>query len=312
MNPIITYFFPVVLVLVTFFIQYRIDHKNLEPTKKSKRAITVYILSGGMLLFTAFTQYGDELNDIKSENELKSKLDTISIENKLLQNLYIETRDSLSKEINELEDTLNLSSKKIIHLYGDMYDQSTFLQKTLSGEGLAFITRGPTIVDSLNNYKTSFYVQNLSEFPIYNFTVTIYDYENLMKKKKSYNNKWYIYSTDYNSSILFVIGPIDLNPNEKYRTKFLPEEISSEKSLLIATSRNGFYYEKIIQYFDSELRQIHYAYQLLDNRLNILQTELFSGSFDEYIDPQLIEKLKAINIEEFQELNIQTELWYDN
>ena len=85
----------------------------------------------------------------KIEKEItQNKLDEITKENENNKALFKTIQDSLKNEIKKLTNDINIEGEKTEQLYNDLYEKNDFIQNSLYGKGLAYITPGPIIVDS--------------------------------------------------------------------------------------------------------------------------------------------------------------------
>lgn len=317
MNSYLLTFISIGLVAATYIFQYKIDHGDLSPKHKKNFAIFAYIISFGLLLIAGLAQVKIEEANRIIEAETQRKLDTITLENRQLKLSSETNQDSLQNKIRQLNDTLKNEGKKIETLYMNLISKNEFIQNSLFGSGNAIVKRGPTIVDSNYNYRTAFYIENTSEYPIYNFNVKIYDYTKLDRSRlKFYTDKsvWSVNAKEYEESILFSIGPIDLNPREFFRSNFFSEPRVAQLNVAVITARNTMYYEKLVQYYDDELRSIFDAIQVYDSEFNLISTDyqLKDYIWEDEMRSRLDIQFAQINLKEFAQIKIYNERSYDD
>lgn len=314
------FFLPIIILLITYWLQFRIDHGNKSEKNKRINAKYLYFLSACLLMLTAIFQFQDWKDANESSNSLEAKYLS-------LQKEYVTQSQSIGKKVESvvdsmklisgkennlmkdrlsiLQDSVGVQNAKVFSLYDDINQKSNFIQNTLFGEGYAFVTRGPSAVDSI--VSVSFLINNFSEYPIYNFSMKIFNYNELKKRANKYflPSRLVLSATDYQNCILYTIGPMDLNPNELFQTNFT-EEKYYEHAVAVINTRNGIYYEKLLFWPDTDINKwLYYAYELYDNELNLIASEV-----PEYIWPyedtlQLM--LNKIDLKFFKTLKVTNE-----
>lgn len=144
----------------------------------------------------------------------------------------------------------------------------------------------------------------------------IYDYKKLTLGK-SLKNKYTnleVSASRYEESLLLNLGPIDLNPKELLTTQFYSKP-NSTLQIAVLSSRNGLYYQKIIQYYDDELHRIFDAVQIYNSNLELIFTDYQMDeeyTYYDFIKKGIDKQFNKINLSYFINLEVFTERNWEN
>ncbi|MBE7646717.1 hypothetical protein F7644_12080 [Tenacibaculum finnmarkense genomovar ulcerans] len=209
----------------------------------------ILIGSVGGVMLSIRQIFKAEKNKTLIINTLKDEKKTLIAHSKLLENNLTELKDKnqqMEKNLNKRTDVINIQNKKISKLNEVILDKSTFIQKTLFGNGFCFANID-FLESEINNIIMHFRYDNNNDFPIHNFKTTVYNYDKLVKLIYVKNGKRYIEFNKMGTAEVLSFERIQLNPksSEIINSYIIPYS-KTQKYFIQLYQRNGVYLEKLV------------------------------------------------------------------
>lgn len=312
----------ILILSIGAYYQYQVEHGQLKDSEKRRKGQLILIFTVSGFMITSIFQLLERKEDKRFSQSLINQNDSLRIliassteankymyrsQSDSIKFLYANKSDSLSNEIYLLQDSVNSQTIKLLNVYNNLFEKTEFIHNSLYGNGFARISRGPSIIDSSEKAYTSFFLTNMSEFPIYNLTVQIFNYDMLMTGINKRNHPEYlrISASDYKKAISFSFGPLDLYPHQTFASDFILENNYYISAICVITTRNGVFYQKLLHWFDNEYNHLLYeASQLYDSELNLVYSDV-PEFFPEFIEPAYFGVLlDKIDIVKFKKIRI--------
>ncbi len=227
--------------------------------------IMIFIGSAGGVLFSVKQLFKAEsnkteiINTLKSENKLlKNNLAELKSDYDTLQN-DLEKRDKI---VNEQQNKIQIQNDEMKILNNKINEKSEFIQKTLFGDGYAYIELSD-LAQKGAAVNILFAIQNNFEFPIYNFTASIHDFDIIYDSITELNSEKTLSFSNLAKARLLEIKLPEINPEFKETLGNKPVDYNKTKRYYIKLNqRNGNYWERIL--FKIIDKKLYFGIQVLE------------------------------------------------
>lgn len=254
--------------------------------------LIVLILIGSLagIAFTA-KQIIDSKNDKRdiidtltrtSENQ-KSQLELLKIEN-----------EQLHKSLEIKSDKIDTQNQDIQNLNKIILEKSDFIQNNLFGKGYSYIDIVSEIMegaDPKTDATIYFRVNNDFEFPLYNVSIEVFDFDQLLKLSKPLKGELrQINLPDYKKCFVIDQRYPEINPKQRTTIGSPLNYLTVRRYYLTMSHRNGTYWQRILLVLDKG--KISVLTEVFDFNNNLLKSEY---NCDPAKRDKLIEELAQIN-----------------
>jgi regulator of replication initiation timing len=226
---------------------------------------------GGVLfsikqLYNAQDNKNEIIENLKSNTEeLKEKNEDLKVQISELKN----ANDTLSLELKSRDEKISVQNKKIEDLNNRIYEKSDFIQNTLFGKGFCYLDIVSEIISngSKDDAIVRFRIINEFDFPLYNVSIEVFDFDKLESKVKTINGVKSIQTKDYAESQIFSKIYPEINPSFSVTLAGFPIDYLNIKRYYIKiTHRNGTYWQRVL--FHLENKGIYSLYDVIETKTN--------------------------------------------
>ncbi|AUP81300.1 hypothetical protein C1H87_22300 [Flavivirga eckloniae] len=229
--------------------------------------------------------------------------------NEIIENLKVQiselknANDTLSLKLESRDKKLSEQNKKIEDLNNRIYEKSDFIQNTLFGKGFCYLDIVSEIISdvSKNDAIVHFRINNEFNFPLYNVSVEIFDFDKLESKVKSINRVKSIQTTDYDESRIFSKIYPEINPSFSVTLAgFQIDYLNINRYYIKITHRNGTYWQRVL--FHLENKRIYTLY-------DVIETKTSKTVKSDYQVPKGKEKILKDSLNEISTNDIKMTQW---
>lgn len=253
-------------------------------------ALILIFLGGiGAILLTV----AQSISSAVDKNDIITTTKNENIElKKALQELKDE-RDSLSKSLAKRDENIQKQNAEIIFLSEKLSEKSDYIQNSLTGrEGFLFIDIRSFYSQKNEVSSFLFRIENNFDFPQYNVSLDVFDYDVLESKVFRLENQEdpLIQADDYKAARILQATYDEIPPHE-YRDVDRKFDVRPGRYYLQIHTRGRTTTEKIVVLKVGEGH--YYGFQVFDRNGKMLQ-QLIKEDMPQHIQKQVLNQLNAI------------------